>query len=113
MAEKGYYLDFMYDKISVSTMVMVNLLKSPEFVSMIEKKIDEGISIDNKTVYQVLENVYFPAKYNRDMLGVKHSGSYLNHEKVRKALRELSEVLYKDAEHWRVDYLEYIKSKLT
>lgn len=107
MSEKDYYLNFMFDKISVRNSVMVELLKSTEFVDEIKKKIDDNVTINNKLVYEIVKMIYFPKKLHRESTGKRMVEDKFNHQSARSALRQLGEKLYGDRDYWQTEYKQY------
>lgn len=104
MEEKGYDLNFMYKKIDVPRPVMVSWLKLPEFTNAIQSKIESGISINNKTVYDVVKKIYF------EKIQMKDSGQDIgdfNHYGMKRGIQKLCKILFDDSNYWKQEYEEY------
>lgn len=82
-------LSFMFNKISVPKMSMVYWLKVPEFVDAIFNLYDNGKTIDDKVVYDVMTSIYdevLPYK------GTERTVEY-NFSKMRQGIARLREKL--------------------
>ena len=108
MEEKNYNLDFMYDKIAVPKMTMVYWLSIPEFSNAIYKHISNNETINNKLVYGIIKDIYFPHKKIKDELGSKADD--FDHYRTKKGLKSLSKLIHNDEKYWEKEYDAYILS---
>lgn len=108
MDERKYYLNFLYNKIAVPKMTMVYWLSLPEFSSEVSKHVAKNNTINDKLIYSIIKDIYFPHKKKRDEFG--SSADDFDHHRTRKGLRCLSKQIFNDESYWEKEYYDYLMS---
>lgn len=107
------HLGFMFKKISVSRTLLNIWLHSPDFVREIEHLINEGISIDNRSVYEAIKKIYFPLLEEQELYGYAHNNEKLQyHSRTRNGLRRLGTVLFDNPDAWESDYHKFLETDI-
>lgn len=87
--EQSFQLQFMYNKISVPKMALSYWMTIPEFVEEMLRMLSNSETIDNKSVYLVMDGLY------RDMERYRKTpkGQHINYRLARSAVNALKREL--------------------